>query len=272
VTIYDDGVARPVATHEFLGSNSIVFSADPTRIYGYDNETTEFGFRRLTVDDSGVTVQDVTGGVLFGFGVTIKYDAGFVYSTHGEVIDPMESGGPPQLVGTNPVGFTSSVVPDSASDRVWYLAGNQLLEYTESHFTRVAQYTLPGGGGSLIRWGDFGGLAYQDGTNVYLLNVTDDGPAPPGGVRSDANLVRIVSAPPLVLGGVPAVGHSAAAVPAAPGPVFSAETGLGAAGHAAVTAPASGARAAGGLVAAHTTDGPAASDLDPLAGTPLGTL
>src|SRR5262249_1671111 len=60
VTIYDDGVARPVATHEFLGSNSIAFSWDPGRIYGYDNESSASGFRRLTVNDSGVTVQDVT--------------------------------------------------------------------------------------------------------------------------------------------------------------------------------------------------------------------
>jgi hypothetical protein len=256
VAIYDDGVARPTVAG---GSSSIAFSSDPTRIYGYNSDSTEFGFRRLTVDDSGVRVQDVTGGLVFGFNVTIKFDAGFVYSTHGEVVDPRESGGPPQLVGTIPVGFASSVVPDSASDRVWYLAGNQLLEYTESHLTRVAQYTLPSGGGSLIRWGDFGGLAYQNGTNVYLLNVTDDGPGP-----ADATLVRVETATPLVPGGLPAAGHSFTAVPAAPGPVFPAETGLG--------ATAVGAHAAGSLVAAHTTDGPAASDLDPLAGTPLGTL
>jgi hypothetical protein len=265
VAIYDDGVARPAVAGN---SDSIAFSADPTRIYGYNNQSTEFGFRRLTVSDSGVTVQNTYGGVLFGFNVTIKYDAGFVWSTHGEVVNPREPASYPQLAATMQVGFVSSVVPDSANDRVWYLSNNQLLEYTESHFTLVARYNLPSGGGSLIRWGDPGGLAYQNGTNVYLLNVTDDGPG-----ATDPTLFRVETPTPLDAGGRAGDGHPFPVLPALSGPVFGAETGLGTAAPATVTAaPASGGRAAGGLVDSYSTEGLAASDRDPLAGTPLGTL
>src|SRR5207253_9480150 len=59
VAVFDDGVARQTQTPAHTGSNVIEFSATANMLYGYNNETTEFGFRRMIVDASGVSVLDV---------------------------------------------------------------------------------------------------------------------------------------------------------------------------------------------------------------------
>src|SRR5712692_6246356 len=92
VAVYDSGVRRPTQTPGHTGSNVIQFSASADTLYGYNNETTEFGFRRMRVDDSGVTILDSTGNLISGFGVDIRFDSGDwqIYSTTGRVIDPVE--------------------------------------------------------------------------------------------------------------------------------------------------------------------------------------
>ena len=51
-------------TQRHTGSDRIEYSADSTRVYGYNNETTEFGFRRLVVDAQGVHELDVTPSLI----------------------------------------------------------------------------------------------------------------------------------------------------------------------------------------------------------------
>jgi hypothetical protein len=122
---------------------------------------------------SGVTTQDATGGLISGFNVTIKADAGsgLVYSTTGNVIDPEAAGGP-RVVGTyGGVGFAAAVLPDSANGRTYFLNGNQLLVYDQATFGLIETFTLPAGGGSLVRWWD-GRLAYRSGTQVYFVTLT----------------------------------------------------------------------------------------------------
>ena len=63
VAVYDlgqfDVVERSNATASHTGSNVIAFGANAARLYGYNNETTEFGFRRMDVTPSGVTVLEM---------------------------------------------------------------------------------------------------------------------------------------------------------------------------------------------------------------------
>src|SRR5262249_32405204 len=163
------------------GGGSIAYSATADRLYAYNNQSTEFGFRRITVDENGATQQDNTGGLICCFNTNIKYDAGRIYSTHGEVVDPEPASGPPRLIGTySGIGFASDVAPDATIDRVYFISGNQLVIFRLDTFTLVASYNLPSGGNSLIRWGD-NGLAYTNGTTVYLVRVTEDGTGPAGG-------------------------------------------------------------------------------------------
>jgi hypothetical protein len=127
VAIYDGAVRRTNVTPGHTGSNAIEFSASADTLYGYNNETTEYGFRRMAVDGSGVMVLDVhdsfnpAGALIEGFGVDIRFNGGRIYSTTGRVIDPVNR----TILGTFvlPAG-ASAVAPDTATPagRVYFLS------------------------------------------------------------------------------------------------------------------------------------------------------
>lgn len=171
VAIYDNGVQQPNTTPGHTGSNVIDFAADPVRLYGYNNETTEFGFRRMLVDASGVSIVDATPNLISGFNVDIEFDAGRIYATTGVAFDPEAL----MIVGTYPVEFfgTRLVEPDTAEGVVYFLSGNRLFTFDQDTFTLVGPPLtigdVSGTPSSLIRWG-VDGLAFRtDADQVFLL-------------------------------------------------------------------------------------------------------
>ncbi len=186
VAIYDNGVQRPATTPDHTGSNVIEFSGSASRLYGYNNETTEYGFRRMSVSASGVAVQDVADSfdsdLIRGFGVDIEFDAGRLYTTSGRAIDPEAR----VLLGTYP-GVTSGALlePDSENGRVFFLTGSgstwTLRAFDRTTFLQVASLTVPGVSGtpgSLIRWGE-DGLAFRtSGGQVFLIQSSELVPPP----------------------------------------------------------------------------------------------
>lgn len=180
VAIYDNGVQRPTTTPGHTGSNVIEFSASASRLYGYNQETTEFGFRRMTVDGSGVTVLDVfdsfMGDLITGFGVDIKFGGGRIYTTTGRLIDPEAR----TVVGTFslPATFGNLVKPDAAGGRVFFLTREGFSETWKIRaFDPNTQQVLgsenvpgvTGDPGSLIRWGSKGLAFRTTGGQVFLI-------------------------------------------------------------------------------------------------------
>ena len=90
VAIYDNGVMRNNTTANHTGSNRIEFTSENALI-GYNNETTEFGIRRMSINSSGVTVVDVTKSVLSGFEVDFIYYNDRMYATNGTIVDTTNS-------------------------------------------------------------------------------------------------------------------------------------------------------------------------------------
>ncbi|MEE8608248.1 MAG: hypothetical protein V3S55_11640 [Nitrospiraceae bacterium] len=175
VAIYENGVQLPNTTPRHTGSNVIEFSDSPSTLYGYNNETTEFGFRRMSVDASGVTTLDATGNIISGFGVDIEFAGGFIYSTTGKVVDPSV----PALAGSFPgISFGALVEADSTVNKVFYLVpvggiGNThtLVAFDPDTFTQVGSLDIGGVGGnpgSLIRWGQ-DGLAFRTSDDQIFL-------------------------------------------------------------------------------------------------------
>ena len=178
VGIYDDGVVRPTTTPGHTGSDVIEFSASASRLYGYNNETTEFGFRRMTVDSSGVTVLDATANLISGFGVDIKFDNGLIYATTGAIVDPEAR----TLVGTCVLSSLyggTAVRPDSANNLVFFLEYDfysstwKIEAFNMSTFVSLGSISVPGipypaTFSSLIRWGS-NGLAFSANDQIYVV-------------------------------------------------------------------------------------------------------
>ena len=126
VAIFADGVARMKTTPDHTGSNVIGFCNRASMLFGYNNETTDFGFRRMRVDETGVqTIDSLT--LFSGFGNAFVCDGGRAYASTGQVIDVATRG----LVGTFAgIGFGSLVVSDSTIGQTVFLiqgSGTQRL-------------------------------------------------------------------------------------------------------------------------------------------------
>ncbi len=164
VCIYDDGVRRARCTQGHTGSNSIEFGEDGSVLYGYNNETTEFGFRTLSVSADGLRETRVSDGLVGGFGVRIHYASGRVYAHDGAVLDAARH----VRVGTIGGGWP---VPDPALGRVFVLNGSGNVDvYDMNHLTSIGSISLGSFGVGLVRWGS-DGLAYRDGDGIHIVRA-----------------------------------------------------------------------------------------------------
>lgn len=87
VAIFDDGVMRPAYDTSFTGGNTIAFDADPSVLYGYDNEVSDFNLCRYTIDATGIAGQTCVSNVISGYFVTIAYDGGTLFASSGAAVD-----------------------------------------------------------------------------------------------------------------------------------------------------------------------------------------
>ncbi len=67
----------------------IEFSSSASLLFGLNNETSEFAFRRMSVDASGVAVIDVIDYAVSGYFADMEFDDGLIYFTSGRVFDPV---------------------------------------------------------------------------------------------------------------------------------------------------------------------------------------
>lgn len=181
VAIFDGGVRRPIVTNPSDSINQIEFSTDPAILYGYNNETTEFGFRTMKVDSQGVSVSAVAQDVITGFGVEIELVSGLIFTSAAEVMNPNTS----LRVGVfAPLDSTTSVLPEPGQDRVLFLTESALETHRLSTFTRTGSRTLPaealGRPSRLVRWSD-NGLAFLTSEGQIVLWTEEETPGPPAG-------------------------------------------------------------------------------------------
>jgi len=180
IAIYDNGVQRPNVTPVHTGSNVIEFSQSSTTLYGQNKETTEFGFRRMSVDNSGVTILDTTPN-LINNPADIEFDSGNIYASTGPIINPITH----TQVGTFVVSPGSNlnptlVKPDSSTNRVFFyvrpndpaqVGAARLLAFDQNTFQLLGSFDIESVNGvasSLIRWG-VNGLAIRTSNGQIIL-------------------------------------------------------------------------------------------------------
>jgi hypothetical protein len=171
VAIYDDGVVRPTTTPDHTGSNQIEFTSS-TSMIGYNNESTEYGIRRLSVNAGGVSNVSVTDRVLRGFNLRFIYHDNRMYATDGTVVDISST---PFVAGSF-ANATGPVTFDTANNSVGY-ATNQgsgsivFNRYNSQTFLLIDSTAIPGVFGqakSLITCGD-GCYAFNTDSNKIVV-------------------------------------------------------------------------------------------------------
>lgn len=138
VGIYQNGQLLPQLTADHTGSNTIEFGADGKTLYGYNNETTDFGYRIMSVNGSGVTTTSVTSGALYGFNKTFTYDSGLAFSSTGEVFNPATG---EQLGAFSLPSWSAAFTASVEEGRAYALAASGALTvYDLATFTPMATY------------------------------------------------------------------------------------------------------------------------------------
>ena len=164
VVVFDGAVQRSLATQGHTGSNRIEASSSGHRMYGYNNETTEFGFRRLLVLGEGVMQDGVFGGVATGFGTDLIFDGGLLFTTRGRVVEPESH----TVLGT--IGGSGFMRPDVANGRVHFFDSGALEAYHYATFTSLGSISIPSATGAtiLVRFGT-DGLAFGGHDTVTFV-------------------------------------------------------------------------------------------------------
>nr|MDQ3747382.1 hypothetical protein [Acidobacteriota bacterium] len=175
VAVYDDGAPRTATESQ---STTIEFSASPLVLYGFNGDSTEFGFRKLAVGPCGLTTVATTANLMSGFSADFKVDNATAYSSSGRAFDPEAAriAGTFALVSSNSfLSTTPLVAPDAKAGRVYFLlndGGFVLRVYDIKTFLKIGELRLPGVTGtasSLVRWGA-NGLAFRtSGGQLFLL-------------------------------------------------------------------------------------------------------
>lgn len=184
VGVYDDGVARASMTQGHTGSNRIEFTDDPNLLLGYNNETTEFGLRRIALSAAGVAETTNVRSLVSGFGTDIFFYDGLLYATTGQIVDP---DGPSLAGSVSPGGL---VAVDPPRDLIFTISsGSSSSNLNLSIFDRdrlvleqsTALATRGSASGRMVTWGGDGLAArlaprFSPSNELLLLNVSTTPP------------------------------------------------------------------------------------------------
>lgn len=175
VMILDDGVPRPVSVPFFDGSDRIEWSDALPVVYGYDHQTTGFGFSTMAVDTDGISLTHVARGLVHGSGADFVLREGVVFGDRGRMIDPVAS----SVLGTftGRVGLRA-VAPDLDHDLLHGLDGFDISTFrlsTQQLLPR-AYPPQPAGfiGRKLRTWGRGGLTVLGDDKLILLTPVRGD--------------------------------------------------------------------------------------------------
>ncbi len=238
--VFDNGIKRPGGSVSGLAYsiNTIAFSSDPNIFYGYDNYSSGHDLIKFTAAESVTGVRLPSG--LIGGSVHIKYHNGLLYSSGGTVADPVTE----RLLGRFQGGGSSFTI-DAATNRIFFVSGDQITAYDLATYVPIGSITIPLAGAnptSLTRWGT-NGLAFRTASTsqdnpsrIFLVQsnlVAVAGPMPTGfrfasGNQSYGELETSMNVQVTRSGdvsGTSTVNYSTTGVTATPGQDFTAQNG-----------------------------------------------
>ncbi|HXD32898.1 MAG TPA: Calx-beta domain-containing protein [Pyrinomonadaceae bacterium] len=167
VAFFENGVQRPSIA--FAGGSKLEFSASPSVLYA-----NELGsIQKISVNASGGSF---TSSMFVPGSGDPKFANGLMYSPTGHVFDP-ETGLPVGRFMSFDLTSVSTVLPDLANNRVYFLGDDSALEklhvFDAQTYLEIGSVNLGfyGNANSLLRWG-VNGLAFSNGTQVVMLQTS----------------------------------------------------------------------------------------------------
>ncbi|MGD9628150.1 MAG: YncE family protein [Pyrinomonadaceae bacterium] len=170
VAIYENGVQLPTVTPRTSETNEIEAGGDQTALFGYNNETSGFQYRRLSVDGTGVSIGLSQPNTFGAYSLKIRYSQGRVYASNGKIVEAY-TGVP---VGEFALGgFANGLAVDRQNRRALFVMGSTLRAFHSLTFQPIGVVNLPTNvhnQAQLTRWGRRG-VAYR--TNDGKLAIAE---------------------------------------------------------------------------------------------------
>jgi hypothetical protein len=186
IGIFDNGVPRQQIDSNSQGpfandpaTFAIAFNDAGSRLYAYNSFLSTFELKREAVSRLGVQWLSTKEALISGYGATIRYAQGLLYSSNGWVVDPEQSVVVGRFTDSWFVGSDAAVAPDPSGGRVYFATNSGILIFdinTRALLTRFpinlgSTLNYPISPQSLVRFGT-DGLAFLAGGQVYLVRIS----------------------------------------------------------------------------------------------------
>lgn len=160
VAVYDNGVQLPNVTSRFQQTNEIESGTDGLSLYGYNSETSEFGFRKIGLSESGAAITSTQTHSFGSYSLEIRYLRGRVYASNGMIIETA-TGLPAGVFATG--GAANGLTLDKGNRRILFVVNSQLKVFNLDTMQPFGSVNLPTNlhlRARLVRWGRRG-FAYR---------------------------------------------------------------------------------------------------------------
>lgn len=176
VAIFSNGTMLPSTTQTATGSGTVAFCSSGSTLYGFDNQTTGFGFYTMSVTSSGVQQTGVAPNLIMG-AANIICDMNVIYASSGYAVDPVNN---KQLGVFSGLMNPGGMAVDDANQKVFFLDTDpntkavSIVGFNQTNYSRTGTLSVTAAsspGRDLIRWGP-NGLAVATQNQVLLLTGT----------------------------------------------------------------------------------------------------
>jgi uncharacterized protein (TIGR03437 family) len=185
IGIFDNGVVRPQIDSNSQGpfandpaTFALAFDDSGSRLYAFNSFLSSFELKREAVSARGVQWLSSTGGLIGGYGVTIRYAQGLIFSSNGWVVDPEKSVVLGRFWDNWFVGTGAAVAPDPSRGRVYFATYSGILVFDSDTYALIGRLPVNLGTNlfndpkNLVRFGA-DGLAFLTSTGqVYLVSIS----------------------------------------------------------------------------------------------------
>lgn len=176
VAIFSNGTMLPNSTAKNVGSGTIAYCNSGSTLYGFDNQTSGFGFYTMSVNGSGVQQTGVVPNLIIG-AANIICDSNVIYASTGYAVDPVNT---KQLGAFSGLMNPSGMAVDDANKKVFFLDYDtntkavSIVGFNQTNYSRTGTVSVPAAAGpglNLVRWGT-NGFAVATQNQVLLVTGT----------------------------------------------------------------------------------------------------